>query len=49
MNANAIWSTPLVLGEQGQEPPKRHSCDGKTRKAIAVLTNKELETEHVGK
>ena len=49
MNANAIWSTPLVLGEQGQGLPKRHSCDGKTRKAIAVLTDKQLETEHVGK
>ena len=48
MNANAIWSTSLVLGEQGQELPKRHPCDGTTRKAIAVLADKPLETEHVG-
>ena len=48
MNANAIWSTPLVLGEQGQELSKRHPCDGITRKSLAVLTDEQLETEHVG-
>jgi hypothetical protein len=49
MNTNAIWSAPLVFSEQGQELPKRRPCDGKTRKAIAVLTGKQLETEHLGK
>jgi hypothetical protein len=48
MNANMIWSTPLVLGEQGQEVPKRHPRDGTSRKAIAVLTHTQLEMKHVG-
>jgi hypothetical protein len=48
MNANAFWRTPLVLSEQDQGLPKRHPCDGTNQNAIAVLTGKQLETEHVG-